>query len=125
MKKIIVADDSEIVKGIICKALNNEYELIKASNGKDVVDSIINDKNKEIVGLLLDLNMPNYDGFYVLNYFKNNNLFKRIPVSIISGDDTKETINKAFSYEIVDMLNKPFGVDNIKSVIEKMTLNKR
>ena len=64
--------------------------------------------------------MPGTDGFYVLNYFKNNNLFKRIPVSIISGDDSKETIDKAFTYEIVDLLNKPFGVDNIKNVVSKM-----
>ena len=118
MKKIIVADDSDIVKNIIEKALIDEYEVLKARNGKQVVDYIV--KNKDVVGLLLDLSMPEYDGFYVLNYFKNNNLFNRIPVSIITGDDTKETIQKSFKYDIVDVLNKPFGIDNIKNVINKM-----
>ncbi len=120
MKKILVADDSEIIKNIIAKALDDDYEVLKASNGREATDLIVQDKEREIVGLLLDLNMPGTDGFYVLNYFKNNNLFKRIPVSIISGDDSKETIDKAFTYEIVDLLNKPFGVENIKNVVSKM-----
>ena len=70
--------------------------------------------------MLLDLNMPESDGFTVLNYFKNNNLFKKYPIVIISGDDTKDTINKAFTYDIVDMLNKPFTGDKIKSMVERM-----
>ena len=64
--------------------------------------------------------MPEYDGFMVLNYFKNNNLFKRYPVVIISGDDTRATIDKAFRFDIVDMLSKPFSKDNISIMIEKM-----
>ena len=63
--------------------------------------------------------MPVYDGFTVLNYFKTYRMFKKIPVFIISGDDTKETIDKAFTYDIVDMLNKPFSMDNIKSAVNR------
>ena len=73
MKKILVADDSEIIKNIIAKALADDYEVLKASNGREATDLIVQDKDREIVGLLLDLNMPGTDGFYVLNYFKNNN----------------------------------------------------
>lgn len=118
-KAIIVADDSMIIKNIVEKALQDEYIVLKASNGKEAIDYIVK-KEYDICCLLLDLNMPEYDGFMVLNYFKNNNLFKKIPVSIISGDDTKETIDKAFTYDIVDMLNKPFSSDNIKNIVEKM-----
>ena len=118
-KAIIITDDSMIIKNIVEKALQDEYIVLKASNGKEAIDYITN-REYDICCLLLDLNMPEYDGFMVLNYFKNNNLFPRIPVSIISGDDTKETIDKAFTYDIVDMLNKPFTSDNIKSIVEKM-----
>lgn len=118
-KAVIVADDSMIVKNIVEKSLKDEFVVLKASNGKEAI-KYITDKKYDIVCMLLDLNMPEYDGFMVLNYFKNNNLFKRIPVSIISGDDTKETIDKAFTYEIVDMLNKPFSCDNIKNIVDKM-----
>lgn len=122
-KSIIVADDSEIIKNIIEKALNSEFKVLRASNGREAIEYITKDTNKSIVGMLLDLNMPEYDGFYVLNYFKNNNLFNRIPVSIISGDDSKDTIDKAFTYNIVDMLNKPFSIENVRGIVGKM-LNK-
>ena len=118
-KAIIVADDSMIIRNIIEKALNDEFVVLKASNGKEAIKHIT-DKKYDIVGMLLDLNMPESDGFMVLNYFQNNNLFKKYPIVIISGDDTKETIDKAFTYNIVDMLNKPFSSDNIKNMVNKM-----
>lgn len=118
-KAIIVADDSMIVRNIIEKALSDKYVVLKATNGKEAI-KYITDKKYDIMGMLLDLNMPESDGFIVLNYFQNNNLFKKYPVVIISGDDTKETINKAFTYDIVDMLNKPFSSDRIKNMVDKM-----
>lgn len=119
MKAIIVADDSTIIQNIVEKALNDEYIIIKANDGLDVI-KIIRENPNDVIGILLDLNMPKYDGFTVLEYFKTNNLFKKIPISIISGDDTKDTINKAFKYDIVDMLNKPFTKENIKNIVNKM-----
>ncbi len=118
-KAIIVADDSMIIKNIIEKAIDGEYVVLKAGNGKEAIKHIT-DKKYDIIGILLDLNMPDSDGFMVLNYFKNNNLFKKYPIVIISGDDTKETIDRAFTYDIVDMLNKPFSGDNVKNMISKM-----
>jgi len=118
-KAIIVADDSMIVKNIVEKAIDDEYMVLKASNGKEAIKHIT-DKKYDVVGIFLDLNMPESDGFMVLNYFKNNNLFKKYPIVIISGDDTKETIEKAFSYDIVDMLNKPFSKDNINNMLNRI-----
>ena len=120
-KAIIVADDSMIVRNIIEKAISDEYVVLKASNGREAINHVV-EKKYDIQGVVLDLNMPESDGFVVLNYFKNNNLFKKYPVSIISGDDSKETIEKAFTYDIVDMLNKPFSGENIKSIVRKMDL---
>ena len=63
--------------------------------------------------------MPEVDGFAVLDYMKKNKLFTEMPVSIISGDSSKETIDKAFTYQIVDMIKKPFNDIDIKRVVEK------
>ena len=69
--------------------------------------------------MLLDLNMPKVDGFGVLEYMRQNDYLDKIPVSIISGDSSKATIERAFTYDIVDMLSKPFNNSSIKSVVEK------
>ena len=48
----------------------------------------------------------------------------KIPVSIISGDSTKETIDRAFTYPIVDMLGKPFSEANVKTILDKTLMYK-
>ena len=68
--------------------------------------------------------MPGVDGFAVLEYMQKNLLFQKIPVSIISGDSTKETIDRAFNYPIVDMLGKPFSEANVKSILDKTLMYK-
>ena len=64
--------------------------------------------------------MPNVDGFQVLEYLNNNGLFGKVPVTIITGDDSKDTVMKAFDYPIVDVLNKPFTESAVKNVVSKM-----
>lgn len=125
MKSIIVADDSTIIQNIVEKIFSDEYTVLKASNGLEAISFLNNGMyNNDIVGILLDLAMPDYDGFYVLDYMKANNLFRKYPVTIISGNDSKDGIEKAFSYDILDMRNKPFNTDNIKTVVSKMSNSK-
>ena len=120
MKKIIVADDSKIISNIVDRAFRDEYEVLIASNGQEAINIIKNNVDDSIIGILLDLNMPEVDGFAVLDYFKENNLFKRIPVCIITGDVQKERIDKAFTYDIVDVLAKPFTFENVREEVEKI-----
>lgn len=117
-KTILVADDSSIIRDFVNEIFSNEYQVLDAANGEEVIN-IIKSNASNIKALLLDLNMPGVDGFGVLDYFKENDLFKSIPVSIISGADDKESIDRAFKYPIVDMLNKPFSKETVKSVVEK------
>lgn len=113
-KYILIADDSNIMLNFIEQTIGEEYKIIKANNGKEAIDKL---SSIDIYAILLDLNMPNTNGFEVLEYLKNNNLIENIPVVIITGDDTEETIKKAFSYPILDVLNKPFKEDNIKRIL--------
>lgn len=117
-KKILVVDDSDIIRNLLKKMFNDEYEIITADDGQEALDII--SKNNDLFGVLLDLNMPNVNGFAVLDYFRQNSLFSKIPVAIITGDDSKETIEKAFTYTIVDVLSKPFNEMNVRRVITSM-----
>lgn len=117
-KKLLVVDDSDIIRNIISKIFVDEFEVLTANDGREAIEVVASNPN--IIGLLLDLNMPNVDGFEVLNFFKDNDLFSKIPVSIITGDDSRETTDKAFEYKIVDVLNKPFNESNVKRVVNAM-----
>lgn len=116
-KSILVVDDSTLVRNLIQKVFHDEFEVILAGDGKEALEFIETNNLDHVLGILLDLNMPNVNGFEVLEYFKENNLFTRIPVAIITGDDSKETVNKAFEYPIVDVLNKPFNERDVKRIV--------
>ena len=119
-KTILVVDDSSIVRNFVKRIFSETYNIGAAENGEEAINIIkSNMGNDNIMAILLDLNMPKVSGFAVLDFMKENNLFSKMPVSIISGDSSKDTIDKAFTYPIVDMLGKPFKEGDVKSVIEK------
>lgn len=122
-KKILVVDDSNLIRNIIQKMFDDEFEVLTAMDGGQALN-IINDPNVELFGVLLDLYMPNVNGFAVLDYMRQNNLFARVPVAIITGDSTQETMMKASSYPIVDFLHKPFNENNVRRVIQAMAYAK-
>lgn len=116
---ILVVDDSDVIRNFVHKIFSSTYQVVHAKDGKEAIDTLgISGGN--VVAMLLDLNMPNVDGFAVLEYLEENNLFVNIPVAIITGDDSRDTINRTFSYPITDVIQKPFNERDIKSVIEKM-----
>lgn len=116
-KTILVVDDSSIIRTFIQRVFNDTYNVMIANDGREALE-IVN-SNQNIVAMLLDLNMPNVNGFEVLEYFKTNGLFTKIPVSIITGDDSRETVTRAFTYPIADVLAKPFNERDVKRVVEK------
>lgn len=118
-KQILVVDDSNVIRIFMQKIFNNSYDIIMATDGLEAISILENDKEGKIAGILLDLNMPNVDGFSVLDYFNNHNLFSKYPVSIITGEDNDDIINKARKYPIIDVLCKPFNERDIKMVVEK------
>ena len=129
MKKcILIVDDSSVIRNSLKRIFADTYEIVMAKNGDEAI-SIINknilsddfsDDRLNIVGILLDLIMPGKTGFDVLNYLKQYRLLNKVPVAIISGDETIDTRKKVYSYDIVDMLEKPFNNENIKKRISKI-----
>ena len=120
---ILVADDSEVVRIFVEKAFKGKYEIARAANGLEALEIIKEHENdNKIKAILLDLNMPKLDGFAVLDYMTECELLEKMPVTIISGDSSKEAISRAFTYQIIDMLNKPFSEQKIREAVEK-TMN--
>lgn len=113
-KNILIADDSNIILNFLEKNMSSEYKVLRATDGSIAIQFLT---NHDIYAILLDLNMPSVDGFQVLSYLKENNLIDKIPVVIITGDDTEDTIKKAFSYPILDVLNKPFNDKSIEKIL--------
>ncbi|MCQ2108718.1 MAG: EAL domain-containing protein [Fibrobacter sp.] len=107
-KEILVVDDSEINRSMLRLMLEEEYDVIEAENGAEALALI--EKEDHIFRLiLLDLVMPVMDGFSFLQEFRKRNLQQQLPVIIISGDNSEESLNKAYSLGAADFFTKPFN----------------
>ncbi len=117
---ILVVDDSPLVSNFVKKIFSKNYDVLIASDGQKAID-IVNDDSvrSKIKTCLLDLNMPNVSGFDVMDHFKEKGFFVRTPVAIISGAEDAETLDRAKSYPIIDVLAKPFNERDVQRVVEK------
>ena len=121
---IMIIDDDKMTCSLIKKIFDKDYDIIIANNGKEAIECLSDNDNSSfkanIACIFLDLLMPVLDGFSVLDYLNDNNYLNKLPVIIISGNYDKETRNRAYSYQIADMLEKPFNVQVVRHRIEKM-----
>ena len=118
-KVLLIADESPVITKFFKKLFQDEYEVLVASNGIEAIDIVEQYKDKNLIGFFCDLMMSEMDGYEVLEYFKNNNLFEKVPVSVISGEDSQDGVMRATSYGIVDMLQKPFNEASARSIVDK------
>ena len=116
---ILVVDDSNLVANFIKKIFDNRYHVHIASDGAKAIEFLNNSGNAIIKCCLLDLNMPNVNGYQVLEHFKQNGYFVKFPVAVISGVEDSASLDPIYSYPIVDILSKPFNERDVQRVIEK------
>jgi len=117
-EKVLIVDDMEINRDILEAILEDEYSVLLAETGKQALEII--DKYKEdIKMILLDLVMPEMDGFGVLRAMKERAMIGRIPVLVITGEGSIEIEKKCFDCGVSDFARKPF--DNI--LIKKRVKN--
>lgn len=114
---ILVVDDSNIIASFVTKIFDNTYNVLVAKDGKEAIDKLSN-LREEIAAMLLDLNMPNVDGYEVLRFMKTNDIFKDINVAIISGTEPSKVLDATKEYPIKAVLEKPFNETNVKKVVE-------
>lgn len=115
---ILVVDDSTVIRNFIQNVFHSQYQVLIAHDGEEAINIIEKSDKSKIVAMLLDLNMPNVNGFQVLDYFRINNLFNEIPVSVVTGVDSTDALNQAFQYPIIDVLKKPFNERSVKEVLD-------
>ena len=121
-KKILLIEDDKFLRKVINKKLSKEgYLVIEAIDGEKGLKAIEEEKPDLV---LLDLVLPEIDGFEVLAKMKTNPAISKIPVIILSNLGEKEEIEKGFRMGAKDYLIKAHLtpgeiVDRIESVLNK------
>lgn len=106
-RKILVVDDSEMNRSLLCDMLSGKYEILEAENGLEA-SSILQSREQEIALMLLDIVMPKMDGFELLTVMNKNGWIKNIPVIIISAEAIPSYVDKAYDLGAQDYISRPF-----------------
>jgi len=103
---VLIVDDVKENLDVLMELLN-DCDLIPALDGRTALDIVQNEDNIDLI--LLDIMMPDMDGFEVCKVLKNNKKTMHIPIIFLSAKNKPEDIQKGFEFGAVDYVTKPFN----------------
>lgn len=118
-KKILIVDDSEMNRALLADMLSEDYEIIEAENGMEAI-AVLHEHELEISLMLLDIVMPEMDGFEVLTMMNEKGWIKSIPAVMISAETGGAYIDRAYDLGAVDYISRPFDE---RTVMHRVTSN--
>lgn len=111
--KVLIVDDSEINRSLLADMLSADYSLLEASNGLEAM-VLINQYHSELSMVLLDIVMPEMDGFEVLASMNGAGLLERLPVIMISAETSSAYIDHAYELGAAEYISRPFDEQTVK-----------
>ncbi len=112
---ILVVDDNKINIDILVDLLKG-YDVITALNGQMAIDIAL---EETIDLILLDIMMPNMDGYEVCQRLKANEMTKNIPIIFLTAKIDEDSIEKAYNIGGTDYITKPFKPKELLSRVKK------
>jgi len=124
MKKIIIVDDNRDLTRAVKRRLekmDDSYDVVCANGGKDCFNLLKDGQKPDLI--LLDIMMPEMDGWNVAAELKKNPEWKSIPIVFLTAktDSSSKTYGRIVS---ADYIEKPFEIDDLKRRIDKKIMRK-
>ncbi|MCB2195559.1 MAG: response regulator [Bacteroidetes bacterium] len=120
-KEVLIVDDSNTNNFLLQSILESEgYKTSIAFSGQEALKLITNEKPDLV---LLDIMMPNLDGFTVLKQLQGNYETKQIPVVFVTAKNEETLWQKAIDSGARDLLLKPIDVNKVLDVVKKILIN--
>ena len=106
-RSILIVDDSELNRALLSDMLSGDFDIIEAENGAEAI-RILHERELEIGLMLLDIVMPEMDGFEVLAMMNQKGWIKSIPVIMISAETSSASIDRAYDLGAIEYISRPF-----------------
>jgi DNA-binding response OmpR family regulator len=108
---VLIVDDDALNVGLLAAALKNSYSISTAASGEDALRMM-----REVVPdlVLLDVMMPNTDGFEVARRMRADAALAGVPIIFVTAMDTNDGQSAGLSLGAVDYVTKPVNLDHLK-----------
>ena len=110
-KRLLIVDDTEIDRIILKSILSVDFEIDEADNGNTALEYLIT-KGDGLSAILLDISMPNIDGFDVLEFMRSKGITD-IPVFLVTAEPTMDNVQRAIEHKIAGFIGKPFDREDL------------
>ena len=117
---ILIVDDAEMNRMMLSDMLGDQYDYVEAADGREALRIL--EKNVSIDLILLDINMPEMNGFEVLEEMNRYHWIHEVPVIMITAEESVESMEHAYSLGVTDYIPRPFNVYIVRRRVEN-TLN--
>ena len=105
-KQILIVEDNELNRAIICEILSGQYRVLEAENGQEGLDIL--QQNKDVALILLDMMMPVMDGYTFLDRLREDEELSLIPVIVLTQSNSESDEVAALAHGATDFVPKPY-----------------
>ena len=113
MTKLLIVDDSRLIRMKLKKMLSDQYDIIEAANGKEAILKAVSEQPDCII---TDLLMPEMNGFELLEQVQKKNL--SYPVIVLTADIQSETEKRCNELGAIRVLNKPPKQEDLDQALQ-------
>ena len=113
---LMIVDDSKLNRMMLMEILGNQYHYIEAADGRQAVRLL--EKNLTVDLVLLDIHMPEMDGFQVLEQMNRLRWINEVPVIMVSAEDRREASERAYTLGVTDFIRRPFDAYIVRRRVE-------
>lgn len=121
-KKILFVDDDEIQHAIAENMLKDTYDVYKAKSGSEALQYLYSSEFAPNL-ILLDIMMPDMDGWEVFNRIRGISLLKKVPIAFLTALTETSDEKRAFEIGADDFIKKPYEkeelLNRIKAILDK------
>lgn len=125
LNKILIVDDSQLIHSMYRLVLNRykNCKIVDAMNGLEALDVLSKESDFDLI--LLDINMPVMNGLQFMEKIKKENIYKQIPIIVISTEGKEEDTLRALQLGAAGYVVKPFKPHMLYELIEKILSRKQ
>lgn len=118
-KKIMIVDDSSAMRAFIVSSLEEigDFVFFEAKTGFEALRELPRGTLSLIIS---DINMPDINGLELLNFVKKSDIYKNIPVLMISTETKEDDLKRAISMGANAYLKKPFDAASLQESVKKL-----
>ena len=114
---VLIVEDHEEILNYVISEISPQYHILSAENGEQAIDIL---SKRKVDLILTDLMMPVVDGFQLIQYVKNQEQLKNIPILVLSAKSTNPDKDRVLQLGVNDFVAKPFDHQELNQRIENL-----